>query len=400
MTWVNPNLGSVGVVGAGNSLVGQTPGDQIGSGGIVQLNNGANYLVLSPNWNNGAGAITNGNDSTMIVGAVTGDNSLVGANSNDGVGSAGSIFQTPYGYYLVTTSNFNNGAGAVTWSRDSVQTEGAISEHNSLIGSIGNGEGGDAVGNGGITLIASSQNYVVSSPDWNGETGGGHLRTWLNRCLRPSLVPATVSSAQRRATLPAAAASRCSTTATTSFPLAQLEPGRRRGPRSWAAATARAASSVPATGLIGADSGDSADFVGSGGIVVLDNGSFLVLSPDYFLNSGAVTWESESTGLHGVIGSGNSLVGQSFNDQVGSGGIFTLSNGSNYLILSPSWGNGKGAITNESDSGPISGCRYRLETASSAHRPMMAWVLSVPSSIRSITTTSSSRPISAAVPAR
>ena len=167
ITFVNPSYGLVGTVGANNSLVGAASGDAIGSGGIIQLSNGANYLVMSPSWGEGKGAITNGSVMTGVIGTVSESNSLVGASTGDGVGSGGSIFDTGVGYYLVTTSGFNNGAGAVTWSSDSAATTGAVSSTNSLVGS----SSGDAVGNGGITVLRDNLNYVVVSPDWNNGAG-------------------------------------------------------------------------------------------------------------------------------------------------------------------------------------------------------------------------------------
>ena len=134
VTCVNPAAGITGVVSAGNSLVGAAPGDSIGSGGIVQLNNGANYVVLSPLWGGGRGAVTNGRDSGGAIGVVSESNSLVGAAIGDGVGAEGSIIDTPNGYYLVTTPGFDNGAGAVTWNNSSAGITGVVSAANSLVG--------------------------------------------------------------------------------------------------------------------------------------------------------------------------------------------------------------------------------------------------------------------------
>ena len=140
VTWVNPAVGVNGAMSSGNSLVGAESGDQIGSAGILQLSNGANYLVLSPLWSEGMGAVTNGSDTTGVIGTVSAANSLVGASSGDGVGASGSVDDTALGYYLVTTSNWGDGAGAVTWNSDLLGTVGTVSAGNSLVGSTG-GEG-------------------------------------------------------------------------------------------------------------------------------------------------------------------------------------------------------------------------------------------------------------------
>ena len=108
------------------------------------------------------------------------------------------------------------------------------------------------------------------------------------------------------------------------------------------------------------------DHVGSGGIAVLANGNFVVVSPHWTngaaTNAGAVTWVNGTTGLSGVVSSSNSLVGTSTNDQVGyaidpavppyesvaDNSISVLANG-NFLVTSLFWNNGAatqaGAVT-------------------------------------------------------
>ena len=60
----------MGVVTVANSLVGSTANDQVGSLGVTALNNG-NYVVRSPNWDNGtvvnAGAVTWGSGTTGVA---------------------------------------------------------------------------------------------------------------------------------------------------------------------------------------------------------------------------------------------------------------------------------------------------------------------------------------------
>ena len=56
---------------------------------MTALSNG-NYVVRSPDWDNGAvtdaGAVTWGNGTTGITGAVSAANSLVGSTADDQVG--------------------------------------------------------------------------------------------------------------------------------------------------------------------------------------------------------------------------------------------------------------------------------------------------------------------------
>ncbi len=87
------------------------------------------------------------------------------------------------------------------------------------------------------------------------------------------------------------------------------------------------------------------DQIGSGGVVPLSNGNYVVISPQW-QGVGAVTWGGGTSGISGVVSSSNSLVGSTWDDQVGYGpfttGVMALSNG-NYVVHSPYWDNG-GAI--------------------------------------------------------
>ncbi|RYD25759.1 MAG: hypothetical protein EOP86_26895, partial [Verrucomicrobiaceae bacterium] len=92
------------------------------------------------------------------------------------------------------------------------------------------------------------------------------------------------------------------------------------------------------------------DRVGSGGITVLANGNFVIVSYRWDngdnsrgIDAGAVTWGSMTTGVSGEVSPENSLVGTSYDDQIGDssqtrglGGVVALSNG-NYVVCSPTW---------------------------------------------------------------
>ncbi len=85
------------------------------------------------------------------------------------------------------------------------------------------------------------------------------------------------------------------------------------------------------------------DALGSGGITVLDNGHYVVSSPDWgggaFSRAGAVTWGHAEQGLPTTISAANSIVGDSSGDEVGDGGVLALGNG-HYLVVSRDWGAG------------------------------------------------------------
>ncbi len=190
VTWGSGTAGVSGPVSATNSLVGTTANDQVGFGGVTPLSNG-NYVVTSPDWNNGpageAGAVTWGSGTAGVSGPVSATNSLVDSTANDDVGN--SVIALSNGNYVVDSSTWANGtaadAGAVTWGSGTAGISGPISATNSLVGSTANeyvggtandniGSGNAAVNYGGVTAL-SNGNYVVSSPNWNNGAWRGHV---------------------------------------------------------------------------------------------------------------------------------------------------------------------------------------------------------------------------------
>src|SRR5262249_35859593 len=119
----------------------------------------------------------------------------------------------------------------------------------------------------------------------------------------------------------------------------------------------------PTGTLISTLTGSNAnDHVGSSGVYVVGGSNFVVLSPQWNnggpTQGGAATWVNGTTGLNGFVSQGNSLVGTTANDAVGSN-LTVLSNG-NYLVVSPSWNNGVasskfGAVTWGSGSSGVKG---------------------------------------------
>jgi len=85
------------------------------------------------------------------------------------------------------------------------------------------------------------------------------------------------------------------------------------------------------------------DCVGINFFLLLSNGNYVVNSPLWNGSRGAETWADGTTGIHGVVSEANSLVGSSVGDLVGSH-FAALSNG-NYLLGSPSWNGNRGAVT-------------------------------------------------------
>jgi hypothetical protein len=92
--------------------------------------------------------------------------------------------------------------------------------------------------------------------------------------------------------------------------------------------------------LTGASAGDR---IGSGGILLLSNGNFVVRSPAWrasgtIEDAGAVTWGDAETGFGAstTVGIANSLVGSSAGDRIGGGAAIALSNG-HFVVASGDW---------------------------------------------------------------
>ncbi|MEQ9620362.1 CHAT domain-containing protein [Coleofasciculus chthonoplastes] len=293
VTWGDGVTGTKGVVSANNSLIGTQTGDQVGGGGITALTNG-NYVVSSPLWNNGAvqdvGAVTwvdaiNG----LTTGSVTKDNSIIGGQTQDQIGSGG-VTALTNGNYVISSPNWNNDLGAVTWRDGNLQTGNEqVDNTNSLFGSTA----GDQIGNGvpgfparieGVIALANGD-YIVNSPDWNNNQGAV---TWGDGTIGTIGVVDDTNS------------------------------------------------------LVGTPA--SSDRIGSGGVTALRNGNYVISSPEWNNNRGAVTWGDGTTEIIDQVSELNSLVGNVANDQVGSGGVIELNN-SNYVVSSPNWSNKTGSVT-------------------------------------------------------
>ncbi len=190
VTWANGGMATVGTVAPGNSLIGSTPGDEVGLGngapgsGVIALSNG-NYVVVSPNWQNGGnvvGAVTLASGTTGktvdSAGVIDAMNSLMGSTNNDQVGSGG-VTALTNGNYVVSSPFWHNGSnnivGAVTWAKGDGTTVGAVTVSNSLTGQTNS----DFVGSGGVTAL-SNGNYVVISPNWQGSGKLVGAATWSN----------------------------------------------------------------------------------------------------------------------------------------------------------------------------------------------------------------------------
>jgi filamentous hemagglutinin family protein len=332
VSWGNDTTGLNGAVSGTNSLVGSAAGDQVGLGGVTALNNG-NYVVSSPLWNASIGAVTWA-PGGGLTGPITGANSLLGRVAGDSVGSGG-ITALPNGNYVISSPLWNTSVGAVTWANGATGLMGTtVRAGNSLIGAAA----GDSVGSGGVTALTNG-NYVVNSPTWNASTGA---TTWMS-----GTTPSTGTVSPTNSLIGAApgdSVGSSGVTALTNGNYVVNSPtwGGGLGAVTWMSGLATNPATVsPANSLIGAAAGDQ---IGLGGVTALSNGNYAVSSPTWAGNLGAVTWMNGLIASSGTVSAANSLVGTTPGDQVGFGGVTALTNG-NYVVNSPLWSANTGAIT-------------------------------------------------------
>ncbi|MHA4737353.1 T9SS type A sorting domain-containing protein [Dyadobacter sp. MSC1_007] len=155
-TFANGSAELVGNPDATNSLYGTHPMDLVGTLTIPMAN--GDYLAIANTWSGTAantGAITLGNGSTGVSGAVSSSNSLVGTYYGDRLGLQG-VQVLPDGNFFVANSSWNNNVGAVTWVNSADGTSGEVNDCNSMLG--------NPIGPPGSTLVVynSTYNYLIT----------------------------------------------------------------------------------------------------------------------------------------------------------------------------------------------------------------------------------------------
>lgn len=111
----------------------------------------------------------------------------------------------------------------------------------------------------------------------------------------------------------------------------------------------------PDNSLVGTSTSDLDTFEPVTRVIPLPNGNYVVAAPRWNGGTGAVTFCRGSGGTAGPISASNSLVGSAANDFVGAAGITVLAN-SNYVVPSPNWGpTDVGAVTFADGTTGISG---------------------------------------------
>lgn len=363
VTLAHGDAGISGIVGPENSLVGNG-GSQVGSGGIRELGNGA-VVVLSPGWDStvaaNAGAATWMEAASPVTGAVDSANSLVGTSVADAVGTSFTLLAG--GNFVILSPNWDNGSisnvGAASFGSGAAGVAGFVSPANSLVGSTS----GDRVGLGAVAL--ANGHYVVRSPNWdNGAVKDVGAATWCNGTSGSGGAVSTANSIVGASANDEVSGGGVLALAQGNYvvlsPFWDSLSAINAGAATWCPGGSSTSAIVgPGNSLTG---GGPADTVSGNGAHALPNGHYVVVSSFWdapsTLNVGAVTWCDGATGRSGNVSPANSLIGSSENDQVGSAGVWVLPSG-DYVVRSAGWdgtgGFDTGAMTWCSGAGGVSG---------------------------------------------
>ena len=341
VTLCDGSTGCVGTVPANNSLIGSNFFDSIGSQGIVALS-GGDYVVGSANWNSYRGAVTRCSQTTGCPPAISAANSLIGGASNTRV-SDGGIFALNDGNYVVSSFSWNGGRGAVTWCSGTGSCTGSVLTTNSLTGTATT----NGVGGGGVQSLPGGK-YLAISPNWDGGPADIGAVTF---CGAAGVCNNTTISAAN--SLIGSTANDLVGGDTLTGRITVLADGDYVvGSSKWdngaivdAGAATFCNGTTGCTGVVSiANSlyGTTAnDNVGMGGSA-LTNGNYVVRSPNWdgaSSNVGAATFCNGTTGCVGAVSAANSLIGSVANDGVSLGGISANGDGS-YIVYSQNWDNG------------------------------------------------------------
>jgi hypothetical protein len=384
VTWVNGFTGLNGIVTAANSLVGSTSNDVVGAAPGVTVLASGDFVVAASSWSNGAtvdaGAVLWVDGDTGRAGALTPSDALVGTTAGDHVGEG--VVALRNGRYVVLSPAWDNGsavnAGAVTLADGDGTTRGIVSPLNSLVGSLF----ADGVGDGGVTELANGH-YVVGSPGWNNgvATAAGAV-TWMDGTTglvgpvsaSNSLVGAKSGDAVGAGTpgLPFGPAIVALASGHYVVRSPKWDNGATAdvGAATWCnGTTGRTGVVAPANSLIGGTAGDQ---IGSEGVYALTNGHYVVASGGWdngsVVDAGAATWSNGTTGRVGTVSTSNSLYGTHADDLVTARGRIGVLTHGHYVVASPFWDNG--AIV---DAGAatwcngIGGCVGAVSTINSLH---------------------------------
>ena len=364
-TLCNGVTGCAGPIWSNISLIGTAHGQFVGGNGVTALPNG-NYVVSSPWWDSGRGAVTFCSGTTGCGGDISPANSLLGSKPFDYVGGTPPAAQqlinpitvlSNGNYVLVVSQHWDNGltvdVGAVTLCNPTTGCDGPVGPHNSLIGSTANDRiGRDFTGLRPAAYALKNGNYVVNSPDWNNPSLGTADVGAVTFCHGATNSCANTVVSQANSLTGSNANDRVGDRGTTALPNGNYVVTNSFwdngvapdvGAFTFCNGSAGCIGSIsPANSLVGSKANDS--FIGV--VFALPNSSYVVTNSNWdngaVTDAGAVTLCNGTTGCAGIISPSNSLVGSTASDKVGSNFIRVLSNG-NYIVNSSTWHNGAAA---------------------------------------------------------
>ena len=341
VTGMNTSLPSLKFNNSGvnvRTLVPGGAGDAVGSS--VTLLPGGGYVVGSPTWSNGgtvyAGAVT-WSGAGGVAGAVSGSNSVVGTHAFDFVGSGGIT--------KVDSSGANYVIASPYWAADNNAAAGKFVD-NAPNGAVTwvDGSTGHAFGESGTGAVVSSSNSLVGNA---GDALGARSNSSSSLTARDSNVTnPCCTNTTTYATRLVAGQSGVISLANGNYLVVDTSWNGGAGSVTFFTGATGGAGVVSASNsLVG---GTANDRVGSS-VVELSGSHYAVVSPDWdntgAVDAGAVTRGSGTTGITGTVSASNSLVGTDGYEKVGSGGVLAVgatgADGlrSDYLVLSPHWGN-------------------------------------------------------------
>ena len=343
--WASGSTGATGPLTPANSLVGSMAGNEVGGGGIIALTNG-NYVALSPNWERfsntlNIGAATWQSGAGSVGAAVALGNSLIGGTDNDHVGTSSAALTN--GNYVIGSPEWTSSSlvhiGAATWGDGAVGISGFVSPLNSLVGVTG----GDRAG-ASITPL-SNGNYVVGSPDWRNDTAlAAGAATWRpgaqaagNVAISPanSIVGTTTSERLGQIIAPLVNGNYV-----VASPRWSVGGEANVGAVRWASGMGQSVGPISTGNSVHGSKPE--DRVGAL-VEPLSDGNYVIGSNEWANDAvpadiaGAATWASGSGLTSLEVSPANSIVGTHRDDRVGIT-VRALANG-NYLVAAPRWDN-------------------------------------------------------------
>ena len=310
---VDPHPSAGGSFGKINAALTTTSGSTVTRTGYIVVTNPNDNLGAT---DGGAAYLFRQSDQALI-------STIYGTHAGDKVGSNG-VTSLTNGNYVVSSNLWNNGMGAVTWGNGTTGWGAgavAVSSSNSLVGSHAthkssmNQDTSDNIGGYAITVL-NNGNYLVGTASWSDNRGA------LTFGDGSTGVSGIVSSAN----------SLVGSTAMTVVPADGYKPYK------------------------------NGDQVGSG-VTVLANNNYVQANANWNKGVGAVTFASGTTGITGVVGSSNSLIGDATRfDATGAGAgtdkvgkYLTVLTGSQFVVYGSDWKNASGAVTSFDGVTPITG---------------------------------------------